>query len=253
MSAPSATRHQLAVSAVQQPEVRQSLLYIVNQVDMIRPTFANPKWYSTCGKLFHLRHADGERCQHRVVQARPDLEKAKQLMKEGGYDGTPVVMLQATNIPYMMNAATVMAQEMRQAGYNVQLLPMDWANVVQRRANKTPPDKGGWNIFFTSGDGMSGSNPYMSGGMATNGERVGSAGRPTRRTRNCARSGSRRKRVRAEEDRPRDPGECLEHRAAHVLWPMGAAGGVSQEHQRLAACAGSDSVLERGKDLMRTG
>ena len=101
----------------------------------------------------------------------PNLAKARELMKEGGYDGRPVVMLQATNIPYMMNAATVMAQQMRAAGYDVQLQPMDWANVVQRRSNKALPDQGGWNIFFTSSGGLSNANPYMIGGMATTGEK----------------------------------------------------------------------------------
>ncbi len=92
-------------------------------------------------------------------------------MKEGDYDGRPVVMLQATNIPYMSNAATVLAQQMRDAGFNVQLQPMDWANVVQRRSNKGPSDQGGWDIFFTSSGGLSMSNPYMIGGMATIGEK----------------------------------------------------------------------------------
>jgi peptide/nickel transport system substrate-binding protein len=152
-------------------KLRQSLLYIVNQVDMIRPTFASPKWYSTCGSYFTCGTPMENDANTAWFQGGQNLEKAKALMKEGGYDGRPVVMLQATNIPYMMNAATVMAQEMRQAGYNVQLVPMDWANVVQRRASKTPPDQGGWNIFFTSGDGMSMSNPYMVGGMATIGDK----------------------------------------------------------------------------------
>ena len=92
-------------------------------------------------------------------------------MKEGGYDGRPVVVLQATNIPYMMNAATVFAQQLRSAGYNVQLMPMDWANVVQRRANKSAPDQGGWNVFFTSSGGLANANPYMIGGMATTGDK----------------------------------------------------------------------------------
>jgi peptide/nickel transport system substrate-binding protein len=152
-------------------KLRQSLLYIVNQVDMIRPTFANPKWYSTCGSYFTCGTPMANDANTGWFKGGPNLEKAKQLMKEGGYDGTPVVMMQATNIGYMMNAATVMAQEMRQAGYNVQLVPMDWANVVQRRSSKTPPQQGGWNIFFTSGDGMSMSNPYMVGGMATTGDK----------------------------------------------------------------------------------
>ncbi len=152
-------------------KLRQSLLYIVNQVDMIRPTFANPKWYSTCGSYFTCGTPMDNDANTGWFKGGPNLAKAKELMKEGGYDGRPVVILQATNIGYMMNAATVMAQEMREAGYNVQLMPMDWANVVQRRASRSAPEQGGWNIFFTSGDGMSDSNPYMIGGMATIGEK----------------------------------------------------------------------------------
>ena len=76
-------------------------------------------------------------------------------------------MLQATNIPYMSNAATVMAQQLRSAGMKVDLQPMDWANVVQRRASQNPPDQGGWNIFFTSADGPSNSNPYTMLQLAT--------------------------------------------------------------------------------------
>ena len=152
-------------------KLRQSLLYIVNQVDMIRPTFANPKWYSTCGSYFTCGTPMDNDANTSWFKGGPNLAKAKELMKEGGYDGRPIIMLQATNIAYMMNAATVMAQEMREAGYNVQLMPMDWANVVQRRASRLPPEQGGWNIFFTSGDGMSDSNPYMIGGMATIGDK----------------------------------------------------------------------------------
>jgi peptide/nickel transport system substrate-binding protein len=46
---------------------------------------------------------------------------------------------------------------------------MDWANVVQRRASQSAPDKGGWNIFFTAWGGLGNSNPYMIPAMATTG------------------------------------------------------------------------------------
>jgi peptide/nickel transport system substrate-binding protein len=98
--------------------------------------------------------------------------KAKELLKEGGYDGRPVVLLQATNIPYMSNTAQVLAQEMRQAGMNVQVEAMDWSNVVTRRANKAPPDQGGWNIFITSSGGSAIGNPILLAAHAATGDKA---------------------------------------------------------------------------------
>jgi peptide/nickel transport system substrate-binding protein len=152
-------------------KIRQALLHIINQTDMLRPTFGDPKWFKGCGSFFTCGSAMENDANMGWYTSGPDLAKAKQLMQEGGYDGKPVVMLQATNIPYMMNAATVFAQQLRGAGFNVQLEPMDWSSVVQRRTNKGPVDKGGWNIFITSGGGPSYDNPFLDIGMAANGEK----------------------------------------------------------------------------------
>ncbi len=152
-------------------KLRQSLLYIVNQEEMMKPTFVDRKWYNACGGWMTCGSPMENDANTGWFKGGQNLAKARELMKEGGYDGRPVVVLQATNIPYMMNAATVFAQQLRAAGYNVSLQPMDWANVVQRRANKGAPDQGGWNIFFTSSGGLSNANPYMIGGMATTGDK----------------------------------------------------------------------------------
>lgn len=153
-------------------KVRQALQHIVKQEDMLRPTFVSEKYYRTCGSWFTCGSPMESDANNGWFKAGQDLNKAKQLMREGGYDGRPVVVLQATNIEYMRNAATVMAQAMRDAGFNVDLQPMDWANVVQRRANKAPPEQGGWNIFFTSSGGLAQSNPYLVANMAANGDKA---------------------------------------------------------------------------------
>ena len=75
-----------------------------------------------------LRHI--EMCRRDRFKGAPNIEKAKQLVKESGYDGRPVVVLQATNIAYMNNAANLIAQWMRQAGFNVSLQASDWGAVV---------------------------------------------------------------------------------------------------------------------------
>lgn len=100
----------------------------------------------------------------------PNIEKAKQLVKESGYDGRPVVVLQATNNAYINNAANLIAQWMRQAGFNVSLQASDWGAVVTRRAVKAAPDQGGWNVFFTSGSVNAFGNPVSLSGHAANGE-----------------------------------------------------------------------------------
>jgi peptide/nickel transport system substrate-binding protein len=44
-------------------------------------------------------------------------------------------------------------------GMTVDYLSTDWASLVQRRANKAPPDKGGWNCFPTSWPGLFAADP----------------------------------------------------------------------------------------------
>jgi len=146
---------------------RQALLHILNQEDMLRPTFGSPKWYRTCGSYFTCGSPMENDANTGWFKSGPNIALAKQLLAEGGYDGKPIVMLQATNIAYMANAATVMAEQLRGAGIKVDLQPMDWANVVARRANQSPPDQGGWNIFFTSASGLANSTPYMMAHLAT--------------------------------------------------------------------------------------
>jgi peptide/nickel transport system substrate-binding protein len=148
---------------------RQAVLHIINQEDMLRPTFVSPKWYRTCGSYFTCGSQMENDANMDWFKGGPNIPLARQLLQEGGYDGRPVVVLQATNFPTMANAATVMAQQLRGAGMNVDLQPMDFTTVAQRRASQAPPEQGGWNIFFTSTGGFANSNPYMQAQMATNG------------------------------------------------------------------------------------
>ena len=65
------------------------------------------------------------------------------LMKEAGYDGRPIVLLDPTDLPYLHNATLVTAQLLRKIGVNVQVQAMDWATLLTRRAEKKPPEEGG--------------------------------------------------------------------------------------------------------------
>ena len=78
-----------------------------------------------------------------------DLDRARQLVKESGYDGRPVVVIHVTDVPFINAAAIVTRQRLESIGFNVVLKPMDWSSHLAVRARKDPPDKGGWNVLHT--------------------------------------------------------------------------------------------------------
>lgn len=95
-----------------------------------------------------MRRRPALRERHRGADE-PDLERARQLLQEGGYDGRPVVLLDPTDYPSIHGATLVIRELLGQAGVKVDLPAMDWSTLISRRAEKKPPKEGGWNLFVT--------------------------------------------------------------------------------------------------------
>jgi peptide/nickel transport system substrate-binding protein len=138
---------------------RQAMLYLIKQEDILKAVFGNPKYYRACGSLFACSGIMQSDVNLGWFKGGQNIAKAKELFKQAGYDGRPVVVLQATNIAFMNNAALLVAQWLREAGVNAELAASDWGGVVTRRAAKKPPGEGGWNIFITWGSGEGFDNP----------------------------------------------------------------------------------------------
>ena len=92
-----------------------------------------------------------------------NFQKARDLLKEGGYDGTPVVLMHSTDLQVLTNLAPVAKSLMEKAGFKVDMQSMDWQTLVARRAKKDPPNAGGWNAFLTSWVSADILNPVMAG------------------------------------------------------------------------------------------
>jgi peptide/nickel transport system substrate-binding protein len=86
-------------------------------------------------------------------------EAAKKLLAEAGYDGRKVVLIVATDIPFIKAQADVTADMLGKIGMAVDYQALDWGTVGARRAKKDPPEKGGWNIFHTWHAGADCINP----------------------------------------------------------------------------------------------
>src|SRR5690606_19978487 len=74
-----------------------------------------------------------------------DVEKAKQLLEEAGYNGEEVTMIASRDYDHHYSAAVVVQEMLEQAGMNINLEIYDWPTLNE---NITDPAK--WDIFFTS-------------------------------------------------------------------------------------------------------
>ena len=84
-----------------------------------------------------------------TMKGEADPVKLKEALGQAGYKGEPVVLLAPGNYPTINAMAQVGADMLRKMGFNVDVQSLDWGTVVQRRALKTPPGQGGWNMYFT--------------------------------------------------------------------------------------------------------
>jgi peptide/nickel transport system substrate-binding protein len=148
---------------------RQALLYAVDQQKYMQAVIGNPKYYRACPSLFMC---GGLPYETAVGAPKPDLERAKRLLKESGYDGRPVVVLDPAESPYAHGPALVTAEVLRSLGATVDLQAMDWSTMVQRRAKKEPPTQGGWNIFHTWSTSFDTMTPAVSSVLGGGGDKA---------------------------------------------------------------------------------
>lgn len=71
-----------------------------------------------------------------------DPEKARQILEESDYDGTPVVVIGMTEFETLKNCAIIFANQLEEAGFEVELLMSDQGTWISRYIN---PD-GGWHF-----------------------------------------------------------------------------------------------------------
>ena len=142
------------------PEIRSALWYALNQEDFLRAAIGDAEHYKVCRSQFI--------CGTRLESAAgmdglltSNFEKARAVLKDAGYDGTPIVLMHSTDLHVLANVAPVAKQLMEKAGFKVDMQSMDMQTMVARRAKRDPIDKGGWHAFITSPTSLDGLDPIM--------------------------------------------------------------------------------------------
>lgn len=135
------------------PRARQALAHLIRQEDYMRVVVGNPRLYERfCGAFFQCNSGNDTRVGSEPFE-QPNVERARQLLREAGYNGEPIVVLQPTDRPQYNAATMVLIQSLRRAGVNVDVQAMDWSTLLTRRASRNPPNQGGYHLFITTHGG----------------------------------------------------------------------------------------------------
>ncbi|WIM14402.1 ABC transporter substrate-binding protein [Enhydrobacter sp.] len=151
--------------------IRRAAELALRQDDFLKAVIGDPRYYKVCRAMFGcgtpFENAAG---MDGILQG--DFEGSRKLLKEAGYDGTPIVLLQSTDLAVLTNLAPVAKGLLERGGFKVDMQSMDWQTLVARRAKKTAPSEGGWNIAMTAASAVLLADPIVNHYTETTGDRA---------------------------------------------------------------------------------
>ncbi len=131
------------------PRVRRAVLLALDQKALLQAVQGDLGEYRPCKALFvcqtPLASEDGF---DEVLEGRHEL--ARQLLEEAGYDGTPIILLHATDLKILAGLAPEAKSQLERAGFKVDVQSMTWQELVARRNVRGAGAQNGWHAFFTS-------------------------------------------------------------------------------------------------------
>ena len=123
--------------------LRQAMQTAIGEGEMLAAGFGDTRFFVAEGNHFpkgspFYSTAGAERYNQR------DAKKAKDAAEKAGYKGEPVRILTSRQYDFHYNMALLMAEQLKRAGFKVDLNVVDWATLVQRRN-----DSKLWDIYIT--------------------------------------------------------------------------------------------------------
>lgn len=151
------------------PKIRQAMLYAIDQGAYLAAMVGNRTLEIKCWAVFLCGTPLETKAGLGPWATGPNPERARQLLKEAGYNNEPLVLMNPTENQVISAMATVSNQLLQKAGFNIDMQNMDWGTLVTRRAVKDDPakNKSGWHLFHTWGTGGYLANPLLNNGIPT--------------------------------------------------------------------------------------
>ncbi|PZP95386.1 MAG: peptide ABC transporter substrate-binding protein [Variovorax paradoxus] len=131
-------------------KIRQAAMVALGQEAFLKTQVGAPGMYRFCKSMFPCGTPFASDATGPLFTGAANPKKAQEMLKEAGYNGTPVLLMRPTDLASISKLPLVAKQQLEAAGFKVDMQQMDWATLVARRAKKDAPSAGGWNAFLTA-------------------------------------------------------------------------------------------------------
>jgi peptide/nickel transport system substrate-binding protein len=124
-------------------KIRQAFQLALSDTEMLMAAFGDERFFAVAGEHFPKGspfYSDAGTSAY----DKADAAGAKKLLAEAKYDGTPIRILNSKQYDFHHRIALVLAENLKAAGFQVQLDVVDWATLVSRRA-----DANLWDVYIT--------------------------------------------------------------------------------------------------------
>ncbi len=131
------------------PKLRLALAYGLDQKEFLQSAVGDPAFWRLC-KTYYGCGTPLASDAGTAGLLDGNVARARELVKEGGYDGTPVVLLHITDIAVLSNLAPVAKAQLERMGFKVDMVSSDWQTHIARVMRREPPAQRGWNVTLSS-------------------------------------------------------------------------------------------------------
>jgi peptide/nickel transport system substrate-binding protein len=156
------------------PAIRRAVLKAVDQREFMLAIQGeeNKEYYKDNVGIFSPSSPMASDAGMEFMTAKRDLKALAKEIRDAGYKGERIVLLDPPDFPTIHAAALVGADLLQKLGFNVDIQAMNWGSVVQRRTIQGPSDEGGWNVYFTQINGLPNFDPASHLGLRANGKQA---------------------------------------------------------------------------------
>ncbi|MSP75136.1 MAG: ABC transporter substrate-binding protein [Rhodospirillaceae bacterium] len=143
------------------PKMRLALGYAIDQTEFLKAAVGDPVFWRLCKSYFGCgTPLASDAGTQGLLEG--NVAKAKELIKEAGYDGRPIVLLQVSDLASLANLGPVAKAQLERVGFAVDMRPADWQSHLARVMRKDAPPDRGWNITLSSTGVLDVVNPVTS-------------------------------------------------------------------------------------------
>jgi peptide/nickel transport system substrate-binding protein len=154
------------------PAVRRAVLGAMSQADIMTAVAGEPEMWRAGVGVFTPGTPLATDVDMAAITGPRDLARSRRELREAGYQGETIIMLAPTDQAVQAAASEVVLDLFKKLEMKVDFRVSDWGTLVQRRASKEPPEKGGWHFFHTTWNGLDAINPGVATWLRANGDRA---------------------------------------------------------------------------------